>query len=63
MRDFFKKFRKSEDGATLVEYGVALILAIVVGGGALIALSDEVVENMEDTAGLAAFTYVPPAAP
>ncbi len=34
MRNLFLKFRKSEDGATLVEYGVALILAIILGGGA-----------------------------
>ena len=46
MRDLFKTFRKSESGATLVEYGVALILAIVVGGTALVALSSDVSENM-----------------
>ena len=51
MRNFFKLFRKSESGATLVEYGVALILAIIVGGTALIALADGVVANMETACG------------
>ncbi|PWK56849.1 Flp family type IVb pilin [Silicimonas algicola] len=46
MRNLFLKFRKSEDGATLVEYGVALILAIVVGGTALLALGGDVSEVM-----------------
>lgn len=37
----FKLFKKSESGATLVEYGVAVILAIVVGGGFLISLANQ----------------------
>ena len=48
MRDFFKNFRKSESGATLVEYGVALLLAIVLGGGALVALANQTSSTMED---------------
>ena len=46
MRDFFINFRKSESGATLVEYGVALLLAIVLGGGALVALANQTGVNM-----------------
>ena len=49
MRNFFKNFRKSESGATLVEYGVALILAIIVGGTTLVTLADETSENMTET--------------
>ena len=41
-----ERFTKSEEGATLVEYGVALVLAIVVGGVSLITLSEDVSENM-----------------
>lgn len=41
-------FCKSETGATLVEYGVALILAIVVGGTALANLADDVSDQMSD---------------
>lgn len=37
----FKLFKKSESGATLVEYGVAVILAIVVGGGFLVTLANQ----------------------
>ena len=51
MRNLFKNF-KSESGATLVEYGVALILAIVVGGTALISLAGETGENMTETCGV-----------
>lgn len=58
MRDFFKNFRKSESGATLVEYGIALILAIIVGGTALITLAGGVNTNLSEacdiTGGVAA---------
>ena len=40
------KFLKSESGATLVEYGVAMILAISVGGVALISLGNQTDANM-----------------
>jgi len=49
MRKFLLKighFRRSEDGATLVEYGVAITLAVVVGTGALMILSGEIRDNM-----------------
>ena len=46
MNKFFTKFRKSESGATLVEYGVALILAIIVGGAALSTLATQTSNNM-----------------
>ena len=39
-------FIKSESGATLVEYGVALLVAISVGGMALVALGNQVDANM-----------------
>ena len=44
MRTFFN----NESGATLVEYGVALILAIVVGGTGLAALATDVSDQMAD---------------
>ena len=46
MRILFLNFRKSESGATLVEYGVALLLAIVLGGGALVTLANQTGVNM-----------------
>ena len=46
MRTLFQNFRKSEDGATLVEYGVALIMAIVLGGTALATLADNTSTQM-----------------
>lgn len=54
MRDFFTKFRKSESGATLVEYGIALILAIIVGGTALISLAGGVNTNLSDACDVTA---------
>lgn len=39
------KFLNRESGATLVEYGVALILAIVVGGGGMASLASQSSEN------------------
>ena len=52
MRTLFQKFRKSESGATLVEYGVALILAVIVGGVALTSLAGEVTQKMGDASAL-----------
>lgn len=36
------QFRRDEDGATLVEYGIALGLAIALGAGALTTLGNDV---------------------
>ncbi len=47
MRNLFKNFRKSESGATLVEYGVALIVAILVGGTFVTALAKGTAANMD----------------
>ncbi|QMU59790.1 MAG: Flp family type IVb pilin [Boseongicola sp.] len=41
-----QKFAKSENGATLIEYGVALIIAIAVGGGGLSVLAASTGVNM-----------------
>ena len=40
MKTLLSKFRRDEDGAALVEYGIALLVVILVGTGALLALSD-----------------------
>lgn len=42
----FQRFRRDEKGVTLVEYGIALVLAITVGVGALTLLGDEVSDQM-----------------
>jgi Flp pilus assembly pilin Flp len=49
-----KRFRHDEEGVTLVEYGIALILAIVVGGTALTLLGNEVSGSMNVASGLMA---------
>ena len=38
MRVLFSNFLKSEDGASLVEYAVALIVVTIIGGAGVIAL-------------------------
>ena len=43
----FGKFVTSEAGATLVEYGVAMLLAISAGGAVLVSLSSQTGTNME----------------
>lgn len=39
MKALLHKFARSECGAALVEYGIALLIVILVGGGALIAIA------------------------
>lgn len=38
MRDIIIKFARSEEGASLVEYAVALIVVTIIGGAGVIAL-------------------------
>lgn len=40
-------FVDNETGATLVEYGVALLLAVIVGGVTLSALANQTNSNLE----------------
>ena len=61
IRKFFIRLRKDESGATLVEYGIALLIAIVVGGGALITLANTTSTNFGNANTSA--TYVPPTTP
>lgn len=48
----FIRFRHSDEGVTLVEYGVAVALAVTVGVGALTLLGGDVTDAMA-AAGLA----------
>lgn len=45
MKKFLAKFARDEDGAALVEYGVALLVVIIVGGSGLIALANQTETN------------------
>ena len=63
LRTLIARFARDERGATLVEYGVAVVLAVVVGTGGLIALGNQVNNNMatadaamQPVAGTAGFT-------
>ena len=40
------RFRQNDEGVTLVEYGIAIVLAVMVGTGALITLAGSVSTNM-----------------
>lgn len=39
MKALLSKFRRDEDGAALVEYGIALLVVILVGTAALLGLA------------------------
>jgi pilus assembly protein Flp/PilA len=58
MRDFILmtliRLRRSEEGVTLVEYGIALVLAVLVGTTALGALATAVEGNMDDATAIIA---------
>ena len=48
----FGRFRKDEDGTTLVEYAVALLIVSAVGVTAMSLLSTNVTAQVEDAANL-----------
>lgn len=50
-------FRRNDEGVTLVEYGVAVALAVFVGTGALVTLGGDVGNAMGDAG--AAMTITP----
>lgn len=41
MKTLLKSFIRDEDGAALVEYGIALLVVILVGTGALVTLAGD----------------------
>ncbi|MDJ0638186.1 MAG: hypothetical protein QNJ20_05075 [Paracoccaceae bacterium] len=54
MRVEFLNFAKSEDGASLVEYAVALIVVTIIGGAGVIALGQNAGGVTEAACGTAA---------
>ena len=46
LKGLMARFSRDEKGATLVEYGVAVVLAVVVGTGGLIFMANQVDNNM-----------------
>ena len=56
MKEFLKKtfarFAKDEEGVTLVEYGIALTLAVTVGTLALGTLGTNVSNEMDGASGI-----------
>ena len=67
LKGLFGRFSRDEKGATLVEYGVAVVLAVVVGTGGLIFMANQVNNNMDSAqnamvpAGVAGFVDANPA--
>ena len=53
IKSLWIRFTKCDEGATLVEYGIALTLAVTVGAGALALLAGDV--DAEFTAARTAF--------
>ncbi|MCU4654273.1 hypothetical protein N8I71_15635 [Roseibacterium sp. SDUM158016] len=52
LRNFFLRLRDDERGVTLVEYGIALTLAVIVGTAALTTLGNAVDGEMGQAEGL-----------
>ena len=52
MLKFLSSFRRDEKGVTLVEYGIALVLAVVVGTTALTALGNATDAQMDQATGI-----------
>ena len=50
LKNLARRFRKDERGVTLVEYGVAVALAVLVGAGAMTTLNTEI-NNAATAAG------------
>jgi Flp pilus assembly pilin Flp len=48
MKALLSKFRRDEDGAALVEYGIALLVVILVGTAALVGLSQDTQALFQD---------------
>jgi len=48
----WQDFHQCEEGATLVEYGIAITLAITLGGGALATLGGAIGTSMGTATGL-----------
>ncbi|MEM1351688.1 MAG: Flp family type IVb pilin [Pseudomonadota bacterium] len=47
LKGLFGRFARNESGATLVEYGIAVVLAVIVGTGGLIVMAQQVDNNMD----------------
>ncbi|MBX8785329.1 Flp family type IVb pilin [Ochrobactrum sp. GRS2] len=61
MKAIFKRFRKNEDGATAIEYGlIAALVSIMIIGG-LTALGTNLGDLFQRLAELMAGTATPPA--
>ena len=52
IKKLLSRFRSDERGVTLVEYGIALTLAVLVGTGALTALGTAVDAEMTTAEGV-----------
>jgi Flp pilus assembly pilin Flp len=56
IRKIFLKLREDERGATLVEYGIALFVAVVVGGTVLTQLANQTSNNFSNATSAATCT-------
>ena len=59
MKNIISNFIREEDGAALVEYGVALLVVILVGTGALVTLAGNTTDTFNEAADITAFRPAP----
>ena len=48
IKNLFTRFKSCDEGATLVEYGIALSIAVAVGAGAFTTLGGNVKSNVAE---------------
>ena len=52
LKNTFARLMKDEKGVTLVEYGIALVLAVTVGVGGLTVLATDVDDQVGEASGI-----------
>jgi Flp pilus assembly pilin Flp len=50
LKDLISKWHRSDSGATMVEYGIAVVLAALVGTAGLLLLANQIDNNMNSAA-------------
>lgn len=49
-KELLALWKRSESGATIVEYGIAVVLAVIVGTAGLLLMANQIDNNMNSAA-------------
>jgi Flp pilus assembly pilin Flp len=50
LKDLISNWHRSDSGATMVEYGIAVVLAVMVGTAGLLLMANQIDNNMNSAA-------------